>query len=601
MPIKKDIIKAIQAYIYRESVQYAIMIDGPWGIGKTHFIQNEVIPACRNVEFLYLSLYGVNSLEKIESLVQSKVRSRLSVVGQGVNAEALQQVAGAGIENSVVLMRDKHAIDASRNCNPVVLFLDDIERWSGDLNECLSYVNRLVEHDNLKCILIGNIDEVSEVSIRDFANAREKTIRHIYHFENDYGAIFNIALTLPNYTSKSSESFLRSMIRNNQPALRRLLDKVSVKNIRTIAEALQLFETVFHRNARQFKNNRNLSFSYLMALLSVLILVNKYLLSKNQRDKLLSQNHSGSKGFRYLSEIGYFDEDSSEFLTDELRYLLDTVFYRLDQISLQGLFSLVKNGYYIKSDFAGDFDNWVKEQSYDRYLDKEKFYQLNDAKAEDVFKQTYAALLVDRKITNPVTFLLLVERVIEDIAAGVVALNPVRFKAKVIETVDELYQSEAMQAVEFSIVDFTGERFNNCDSIYKYLLKRHQVYLVAAGEKIIARFWHELRQGVSDLESLMAQYDPAAIFTNFNQVEVVLAGLDALGNDQLYRLIDWAETGINDLLEAPIELKSSTTTIRLLAEEIASRYGDQIGVRASQFRRLGKKLDSYLLEGDFKI
>ena len=601
MLIKKDIIKAIQTYIYRESVQYAIMIDGPWGIGKTHFIQNVVIPASRQVEFLYLSLYGISSQEKIESLVQSKVRSRLSVVDREQNFKALQQVAGAGIEDSVVLMRDKHKADASHNYHPVVLLLDDLERWSGDLNECLSYVNRLVEHDNMKCILIGNIDEISKESIQDFSNARQKTIRHIYHFENNCNAIFDIALTLPNYCSKSSKSFLRSLIKNNQPALRRLLDKVSVKNIRTIAEALQLFETVFHHNARRFKKNRNLSFAYLMALLSVLILVNKYLLTKNQREQFLNQDHSSGKGFKYLSEIGYFDQDSSALLTEQSRYLLDTIFYRLDQISLQGLFSLVRNGYYIKSDFVGDFDNWVKEQSYDCFLDKETFYQFDDTRAQEVFEQTYADLMEGQKITNPVTFLLLVERVIEDIEAGVVALDLMQFKASVTETVDNLYHSQVMQPVKFSIVDLTRERLYNCRDIYDYVLNRNLEYMAKIDEKMVASFWHEIREGAKSLESLMGQYDPAAVFMHFNRLEVMLDGLDALSNDHLYQLINWAETGINDFPEGPIKLDQSAITVQLLVEKITSRYGNQIGVRASQFRRLGRTLNSYLLEGDFKV
>ena len=82
MPVKSDIIKAIHSYIYRESVQHAIMIDGVWGIGKTHFIRNEVIPVSPHVEFIYLSLYGIKSLEKLENLIQSKLKSRNPAVIQ---------------------------------------------------------------------------------------------------------------------------------------------------------------------------------------------------------------------------------------------------------------------------------------------------------------------------------------------------------------------------------------------------------------------------------------------------------------------------------------------------------------------------------------
>ena len=55
-PVKNDIIKAVLTYIQSDSVQYAIMINGAWGIGKTHFVQNEVMPAADQIEFIYLSL-----------------------------------------------------------------------------------------------------------------------------------------------------------------------------------------------------------------------------------------------------------------------------------------------------------------------------------------------------------------------------------------------------------------------------------------------------------------------------------------------------------------------------------------------------------------
>ena len=98
--------------------------------------------------------------------------------------------------------------------------------------------------------------------------------------------------------------------------MQRLLNSVSIKNIRTISEALQLYEFVFRRHSSQFKSNPSLAFAYLMALLSILILVNKFLLTKNQREQLLTQDHAAGKGFKYLSEIGYSDENSYEFLTD---------------------------------------------------------------------------------------------------------------------------------------------------------------------------------------------------------------------------------------------------------------------------------------------
>ncbi|MEM7564406.1 MAG: P-loop NTPase fold protein, partial [Pseudomonadota bacterium] len=369
--MKTDIIKAIQTYLDRDKAQYAIMINGSWGIGKTHFIQNEVIPAAGSIEFVYLSLYGLNSLEKLESLLQTKLAEISSRSQQSDKVQSLSRASALSAKSKPVLVQG--SFDSSElSVRNQVLCFDDLERWSGDLDQCLSYINQLVEQENYKCLVIGNIDEISKTGMQAFANAREKTIRHVYQFENSYQSIFEVALGLPNYSSKASERFLRSLVRDNRVTLQRLLDRVSVRNIRTVSEAFQLYEYVLRRNSALFRGNRNLAFAYLMALQSALILVNRYLLDRDHRDQLMKQDHDEGKGFKYLSEIGYFDGKASGFLTEQARFLLDTIFYRMDQISLKGLFSIVRNGFYVKSDFVGNFDNWRKEQQYDTYLDKEK-------------------------------------------------------------------------------------------------------------------------------------------------------------------------------------------------------------------------------------
>ena len=44
-----------------------------------------------------------------------------------------------------------------------ILVLDDVERWHGDLELCLSVINEVVEHQQAKCVLIGNLDELDGI------------------------------------------------------------------------------------------------------------------------------------------------------------------------------------------------------------------------------------------------------------------------------------------------------------------------------------------------------------------------------------------------------------------------------------------------------
>ena len=69
MAVSDRISEAINAYLDRDNTKYAIMMDGAWGVGKTHFIINTLIPARATTRFTYVSLYGVRTLDEIETVM----------------------------------------------------------------------------------------------------------------------------------------------------------------------------------------------------------------------------------------------------------------------------------------------------------------------------------------------------------------------------------------------------------------------------------------------------------------------------------------------------------------------------------------------------
>ena len=64
----KEIIEVLEEYVNNPKKQYAILIDGEWGCGKTHFIKNEYIKK-EDANKVYISLYGVKSKEEINKKI----------------------------------------------------------------------------------------------------------------------------------------------------------------------------------------------------------------------------------------------------------------------------------------------------------------------------------------------------------------------------------------------------------------------------------------------------------------------------------------------------------------------------------------------------
>src|SRR5574344_1325140 len=76
-----EIIEVVKEYIDNAIYNYAVMIDGEWGSGKTFFVKNNLVEAIEKYEnekvernylytprkVLYISLYGISSTEEISN------------------------------------------------------------------------------------------------------------------------------------------------------------------------------------------------------------------------------------------------------------------------------------------------------------------------------------------------------------------------------------------------------------------------------------------------------------------------------------------------------------------------------------------------------
>jgi hypothetical protein len=259
---------ALDAYLQRRKTQYAVMIDGSWGVGKTHYILNSLIPEHKNCNFHYLSLYGLKSSRDIDLHIRP-------------------------------LLNTEHPASEFKE----VICFDDLERWHGDIEHCLAYVNKLVEHDNCKCILIGNLDELSEDNAAAFSRSQEKTVRHVMQFSPPMSEILNISMDLVEYRSAAFRRFLRAVIRNNAEMLPRYLEQISMHNIRIIAEALQFYEIIYRHQAKALKASKGLAFTYLMSLISIVVLVKRNFLENRQRKKLLDGDHESNKVLNFYLKL----------------------------------------------------------------------------------------------------------------------------------------------------------------------------------------------------------------------------------------------------------------------------------------------------------
>lgn len=176
-----EIENVIKGYLENPKSDYAIMIDGEWGVGKTYFITHSLIKIIEKIEndnlkkkCAYVSLYGIKSLEEIskEILFQyfatntKKIKSAEKLIMTASNI-LLTTLEAIHIDVSKLknLSSSIEDIISKIDINNWIICFDDLERCNLPINEILGYINRLVEHNNCKVIVLANEKEIGKIHL----------------------------------------------------------------------------------------------------------------------------------------------------------------------------------------------------------------------------------------------------------------------------------------------------------------------------------------------------------------------------------------------------------------------------------------------------
>ena len=197
--MKLDLIEEIKKYIKNDRINYAILIDGEWGSGKTYFIKEELIPKLNEeiknngnkptIEYkspIYISLYGVDSLDSISAQMYLQITGKYS------------KVASLGLSTIKIFKPDLDyskifdVINENTNLKNYVLIFDDLERANLDINMCLAYINSFVEHHGIKVIIIANENEIGKIDFnKNYELKLLSTMQSNINYVNDINYLYS--------------------------------------------------------------------------------------------------------------------------------------------------------------------------------------------------------------------------------------------------------------------------------------------------------------------------------------------------------------------------------------------------------------------------
>jgi hypothetical protein len=228
---------AVDGFMVAEAPS-AIVIQGKWGIGKTHFWRHRILGDAAGKpwtqRYSYVSLFGVNSLaelkislgvatEEFDSNAKAQWRLKGSIIrlwwrAQRWVGDAIQFIPKIG--DRAIRLYERASFYAVRNR---VICLDDVERRGSalSLRDVLGLVSYLVEDRNCRVVVILNIGQLSKDDQDVWNDNKEK----VFHGELTYAPTLRETITL-GLSQDINEPWYENAFAN--------LERLGVSNIRIV-------------------------------------------------------------------------------------------------------------------------------------------------------------------------------------------------------------------------------------------------------------------------------------------------------------------------------------------------------------------------------
>ena len=246
----KHIKEFLNYYIGLSNPQYAVLLKGKWGSGKTHFINEYKKELDKNKQkYIYVSLYGVTSYDEIETKFLEAIYPRLynkKTIFAGKIAKQLlkatlkidwdgNQQENAEIEVKIPDLKPEDLL----NTKDYILIFDDLERCPINIINLLGYINFFVEHQSYKVILIANEKELKKT--KKYKTIKEKLIGKTFEFKTNSSLAYDSFLIELKNENKVKENILEKQKSN----ILELFEKSQSNNLRALRQTLLDFERFY--------------------------------------------------------------------------------------------------------------------------------------------------------------------------------------------------------------------------------------------------------------------------------------------------------------------------------------------------------------------
>lgn len=210
--------------------RFAVLLNGPWGIGKTFFVKNFVASLEEEkLKHVYVSLYGLTSIDDIDDAIFRSMYPILDNKGVKFGGRALKSIG-----KYLNLEIDLQTRDFLDKANSDLYIFDDLERCAMPINAVMGYINGFVEHEDRKVIIMVNENEINDLA--EYKRIREKLIGKSFQIQS----VFEEAVET--FTASVQNERTQSAIQTNSSVISDIYHQSELNNLRVLQQTIWDFE-----------------------------------------------------------------------------------------------------------------------------------------------------------------------------------------------------------------------------------------------------------------------------------------------------------------------------------------------------------------------
>lgn len=352
--VNQNITQYLNYYLATDNPQYAVLINGKWGSGKTFFIKNLIEQWSKgkndendNVKLkpIYVSLNGISDVNQITQ----KIKEALNPLLYSKGAQVVKKIFFGVLKSAAHINLDTDgdgksdgkvsfnidSIGLLKNDDPKIkgqkiLIFDDFERCKIQISEIFGYINEFVEHHKCKVVILSDEKKIYEASSENGEQITYKDFK-----EKLIGQTFTLEVELDKALDHFTKSSKSDTIKNSKDLIKQVFGASEIQNLRILKQALSDFDRFIPQIDERIKKRKKYP-TFLKNLLGHFLLV--YLEHKGGNDQI------GNLGnFSITDEQKEFESK----IKSKYDIILDKngVYHRMSVIPYELILDFLSNGY----------------------------------------------------------------------------------------------------------------------------------------------------------------------------------------------------------------------------------------------------------------